>query len=246
MYNIMICDDDRVYAEYLASLLSKYQDERNVLNIDICESGEEIMSMLKDNTQYDWLIVDLKFGTMDGYEVAEEYRRVSPNGLLYFCSGICSPTVRSFYTSPYRFIDKGMEVEEIRKHMDDGIEYLKRSNKKTYLLGHIRTNKYKILSKNVMFIENGKRGSILHIDRDAYQYCYTEDMLIEEKLEDLYELLYGDFEYISKRCLVNLKYVKMLEKNVVTLENGIQLTSSRPLLKEFRRRFVEYVEEYLI
>lgn len=90
MYHIMICDDDRVYAEYLASLLSKYQDERNVLNIDICESGEEII-----------------------------------------------------------------------KQMDDGIEYLKRSNKKTYLLGHIRANKYKVLSKNIMFIENGKRGRFI-------------------------------------------------------------------------------------
>ena len=242
MYKIMICDDDRLYAEYLKSLLQKSQKIKIDLNIDICESAEEIIALLKNDAKYDWLIVDLQLGTEDGYKVAEEYRKVSPEGLLYLCSGVYGPTVNSFYTSPYRFLDKGIGEREIIKYMEDGFECLNKKKEKEYLIGHVRASRYKIVSRDIFFIENGKRGSVLNIDREAYQHSDREDMLVEQKLEELYELLCTDFEYISKRCLVNLRHVKKLEKNVVLLDNNIQLTSSRSFVKEFRRRFVEYIE----
>lgn len=216
MYNVIICDDDGVYAEYISSLIRKCQYEEIEMEIDICNSGEECISLINSGKNYDWLILDLQLGSLDGYEVASVYRNVSEDGLLFLCSGVYSPTVYSFYSRPYRFIEKDMDENLIIDYIKEGMKYLSKMNSERYYIGHIRGDKY------------------THED--------DRNIVLFKKIEDLYMELQGDFEYISTSCLVNMKYVKAINNNSVILDTGIQLPIARSMVKNFKKRFMECIE----
>ena len=244
MYKIVICDDDRIYAEYLCALIKKCNKCNGIIEVDICESGQECLTRLASQEKCDWLILDLQLGDMNGYEVAEQYRKMYPKGVLFFCSGVFKPTAQSFHTMPYRFIEKGGSEARLIEDIKAAVDYLKAYNDKIYLIGHIRSNKYKICSKDILFIENSKRGSIAHINRKVYTYDNDNDIVLDNKLNTIYELLKDDFEYVNKRCIVNIQYIRSIEKDILTLDDETQLVLSRSVRKKFKDRFAEYLTSF--
>lgn len=75
-------------------------------------------------------------------------------------------------------------------------------------------------------------------------FVYTEEDVFESKLK-LYEmeekLCESGFFRISKSCLVNMKYIKTIRKDVerrirLTLKNGEQIMVSRQYAEEIKRR----------
>lgn len=47
--------------------------------------------------KFDCLILDVAMPGMDGNETARDFREQFPDTLLVFCSGVCVPTVESYY-----------------------------------------------------------------------------------------------------------------------------------------------------
>lgn len=75
-------------------------------------------------------------------------------------------------------------------------------------------------------------------------FVYTENAIYESKLK-LYEmeerLCRGDFFRVSKSCLVNLKFIQSLKKDVerkirLTMKNGEQIMVSRQYADEIKQR----------
>lgn len=243
MYTVLICDDALEYANYLSTLISKINKERFI--IDICGSGKNSINLMNDKV-YDWIIVDLNLGDMIGYEVADCYRKINPNGVLCFCSGEFSPVPATFIYTPYRFIDKSQDESEIISYLKSTIEFICKEKAEKYITGYYKgsyqMNNIQIRVQDIMYIGNQKngRGSVLYLKTDDKRRI--DEVMTKEKLTDLYIILkdYG-FEYISKRELVNLRSIKNYENNVIEFENGIKMSVARSIKEVFKRRYLMYL-----
>lgn len=62
-YNIAICDDNQVDAEYLASLVREWSCGR-VVHVEIFPSAESFMFRYADEKDFDMLLLDIEMGGM--------------------------------------------------------------------------------------------------------------------------------------------------------------------------------------
>lgn len=123
-YHIAICDDDASYIQYTKNLFlqEKTADEHLIFYEYL--SGEELLNDLAEKEKCDLLFLDVQLGGIDGNITAREFRKLFPDSLLIFCSGVYLPTVESFEPTPFRYLLKSYsqtrmseEIEQIYKKM---------------------------------------------------------------------------------------------------------------------------------
>lgn len=95
----------------------------------------------------------------------------------------------------------------------------------------------KVKCSDILYIENCKRGSLIHVNREKMEFDIGEKLTTNKKIAQLYETLQNcGFGYAHNSYLVNLQYVeKMLPDGELLLEDGTILMVSRARLKEFRK-----------
>ena len=106
MYKIVICDDDKNFIFYMKEMLLRCDlSERQVTFYEVT-SGEECLLTVERMTSCDLIILDMQMSGMDGHATAKHFRKLFPDSLLVFCSGVSKPTDESFKTTPFRYLRK--------------------------------------------------------------------------------------------------------------------------------------------
>lgn len=76
MYHIAVCDDDKMFVEYIEKIIKKsWNKDEKELKFYEYSSGEELINQMTDIVQYDLLILDMQLGGMDGDETAKLFRK---------------------------------------------------------------------------------------------------------------------------------------------------------------------------
>ena len=245
MYYITICDDDKIYIDYLKEIiLESGVDKEEVLFYEY-ESGENFLNDISNLKKCDLLILDMQMKTLDGHETALQFRKQFPKTTLVFCSGVCKPTDESFKTTPYRYLYKSYSRKTMIKEMQAVVKEMKVKQEIPYIVGSYYYNTVRFEPDDIMYIENFRYGSIIHPYKDAVEYEFEEkhDITTKKKLAELFEVLhpYG-FEYAHGSYIVNMKYViKMPSIGEIKLKDGTILSVARSKLKTFRAAFSEWL-----
>ena len=182
----------------------------------------------------------MQLGDMDGDTIAEKFRKLYPYAILVFCSGVQLPTVKSFKTTPFRYLLKSYNDNDMVEEMKGIIKEVYRNNDDTVIIGHYRYNSIKVKIKNIMYITNAKRGSRIFVTPECEEYGFEEQILVDAKLAELYEQYekYG-FEFASASYIVNMRYVKQVVSNELILYSNERLSIARNYYKKFREKFTK-------
>lgn len=235
MYHIGICDDDPVFIKYIKRLFSQVQS-----GIEFYEylSGEELIQDMQQREEYDLLILDVRLPALDGNGTAKKFREQFPNALLVFCSGVCSPTVESFETMPYRYWLKEYTEEQMRREVEGVLRKMEKSRVMPYLMGKKEKQLVKLSAEQISYISIAKRGTVLHCVDTEESYTSLK------KLTEFYELLKNaGFAYAHNSYIVNLKHVAVVSPTELEFVNGKKLSISRARAKEFRKVFAVHLSE---
>ena len=226
MYKIVICDDDKNFIFYMKEMLLRCDlSERQVTFYEVT-SGEECLLTVERMTSCDLIILDMQMSGMDGHATAKHFRKLFPDSLLVFCSGVSKPTDESFKTTPFRYLRKNYGDDKMLLELTAVVEKMKQMKKRTYVMGKNHMNIVKVYPDDILYIDNYKRGS-------------------EKKLAELYTDLKGyGFEYAHNSYIVNLNHVvKLKTEGVIKLSNGEELNVSRSRMPEFRRVLAAVMSE---
>ena len=205
-------------------------------------SGEDFIAHIKENISYDLLILDMDMEGMDGHEIAKIFRKRFPYSVLVFCSGVRPPTSLSFKSRPFRYLLKSYTDEEFIDEMREILVEVERTHEEPCLLGHYRNITIKVKRKNVIYIQNAKRGSQVIVSPECEEAKIGRVVLIYEKLNELPEKFLGpDFVYAHCSYMVNLNHVERVSRDEILLDNGEILSVSRRYQKTFREAFVKSV-----
>ena len=102
-----------------------------------------------------------------------------------------------------------------------------------YICFHNDTGNYRILLKNISYIETYNRNLLIHTAEQNI-VCYWKMKDMESKI-----VSYG-FSRNHSSYIVNLFYVENIEKNEVKLSTGERLPISKTKKKEFMEDIAEY------
>lgn len=241
MYYVAICDDDKVFISYIKKILN-WAKGVNQYQFKFYEfySGEDLVSSLDASMRLDLLILDMKLGGIDGDETARQFRRKFKDSVLVFCSGVRTPTVKSFKVTPYRYLLKSYSDEQFICEMKEILIEVERKLKKEYIIGHYRNNVVRVNIYNILYIENAKRGSKVIVCPECEEAKFEKQILIDDKLkilsEKYYELCFAHSSYI-----ININHIEKIVDNEVYLDNGECLSVSRTYQKSIREIFTKSI-----
>ena len=241
MYYIAICDDSKEYILYLRDILKQTVEGNIDYKIFEYDSGEELVRNFDRGIHYDLLILDMQLGGMDGDETAKIFRTRFPYAVLVFCSGIRQPTINSFKVTPFRYILKQQKRQEIIETMKEVMTEVEKNLKEPFIMAHYRGELQKIKLKNILYIENSKRGGRIAVCPNCEETKFETKLLVDKKPQELAKELeeYG-FALSQSTCLINMNHIEVIHIDDFVFDTGEIFKIARAYQKSFKEAFVKH------
>ncbi len=242
MYNIVICDDDLNFINYLKERLL-------ISGLNLCDvtfyeftSGKDFIHNFTNIPVINQLILDIQMPEMDGDQVAQQFRIHYPTSLLVFCSGVYQPSVKSFLPNPFRYLLKEYSEKQLDDELRIIIEEVKSRHSVPIIVGKRHSNIVRLEPDEIMYASVARKKSHLHINPKCKVYDFEDNIMYEHRLSDLYNILKDYyFAYAHNSYIVNLKFVKRLTGVELELTDGTILSVSRSKMSDFQKSYAKYL-----
>lgn len=231
MVNILVCDDDKVFAKELTNKIKnsitfgRFGDF-NIQVLPFSDAEAAIRFCAEQEVHIAFLDIDMP--VIDGYDIAGVLKEKKACKII-FVSGFDQYVYKSFQFRPFWFIRKVQADEILPKVLDAALEELLCEN--DYLTLGSRYFNCKLFYSNILYVQSGKNNVLIRTqDKKEYEYrCSINE--IEGNWRK-----YG-FVRVRSSHLVNIKYVMYFQSNEVEMEDGTRISVSRKYLSSFREAY---------
>ena len=228
MFNIAICDDDKVICTILEDIILNYRNSyQKNLDTQVYYTGEELLGAIERGNNIDLLFLDIELISQNGIDLGEKIRNYYNNQTMQivYISGSDRYAMKLFDIHPLNFLIKPLKKEKVIDCIELGISLLNKLNGFfSYKSGF---DSKKIPLKDIFYFESSNR-KIKIITKNGTDTFYG-------KLEPIFEeLKEQQFLYIHKSYLVNYFYVEYFHYEFLILDGGITLPISQSRRKAIR------------
>lgn len=232
MLHIVICDDDMEFADELKSQVNRYSIENNIdIRISIYSDGLDLIESYR--LDIDLVFLDIQMKHLSGLETAEHIRRIDSDVSIIFLTSLSQYALEGYKYSATNYIVKPIRYVRLKSELDKWHEKY-RSQARAYIIVSSDTGKYKVFLDRLRYIETYNRKLMLHYG--------DENIITKKKMKDMEGALSEASSFV--RChagyMVNLSFVKKVEKLEIILISGEALPISQPKRKLFMERLAEY------
>ena len=231
--NIVMCDDERLFLNQLENTVKIYIDQKNI-KANIIKSTDAIE--LKKNIQEikpDLVFLDIDLPKVTGFELSKEIKILFPKCIIVFCTNHNELVYESFEYEPFWFLCKDEYNRKIEKIMDQALVKIKKEKQEFIIC--LKDKSLIVKYSEIMYIE---------VKKHKLQFHLRDNKIVEQRgsiaeIERQFEAY--EFIRINSGCLVNLKYIQGIDKNIVVLENNESLIISRSNKKMVKDKFFDYI-----
>ena len=234
MIKILICDDDYKIIEIVKKLLLTFSQKNKIeFKIDIQNSGDFILS---NNNLYDIAIVDIEMPGISGLKLSEKLKENNPDTIIIVLTSFQNYLDSAMKIRVFRYLSKPIDKHRFFTNFKDAIEEY-RLISKTITINY-NDEVHVIKTKNILYIENQKYGSIIHTNKDTYY--------VKTKPKDLYKNINQKncFVFSHNSILVNLQNVIDFNKTTIVLrKNELETTTtyvSQRKYSNFKKAFFDF------
>lgn len=240
MFRIAICDDEPFFRRQMKEMLTNYMHDRGVYyEIDIFQSGKELIELGIGLNQYKIIFLDVNMDEIDGLMTAKIIRGLNKEIFLVFVTAFINYSLDGYKVDAIRYLLKSnVNMQESVTECMDTI--YKKIN-------------YEVIWKEFVFKEGKKRISldcILYIESKLHklQFHVIEDRMviynIYDTLNNMEKYIAGkDFVRIHQSFLVNMKYIKSVCRYEVFLYDGMSFPIPKARYKEVWDAYMLYCGE---
>ncbi|NBJ88256.1 LytR/AlgR family response regulator transcription factor [Acutalibacter sp. 1XD8-36] len=236
MYRIIIGDDDTVFLEEAAGIVSECLTAEGLVqgvdfNIDCYSKAEPLIDALERGKEGCLLLLDVEFGDVNGLSAAASLREKELEFRLIYITSYRDYVFDSFDTQPLHYLLKpvnkeklaGLIRDDLRRQYLDARIYLKAGSK------HLS-----IAYSDIYAVEAAQHRIIFHLKNGVEEWSGT--------LRELAQTLPG---WCFCRChnsyIVNFSHVTELVRYQAKLDNDIII----PISKRFYKPAIEQYMEFL-
>lgn len=241
MFRIALCDDESCFLLHEKALIISYMKRNGYeYRIDAFSSGSELLAIGDEIRQYSIIFLDINMEEMDGLDTAREIRRYTDTTYLVFVTAYLSYAIEGYKVNAIRFLLKDeRNLGPAMKECLDVIIREKLRSEKKYSFDFVEGS-FEIGWNNIIYVESSLHKLIFYMN-DKKRSRYT----MYDKLDTIETRLQGsEFCRIHKSYLVNLKYVRNLERYRLELYDGTILNIAKGKYLESNRRFLVYQGEF--
>lgn len=211
-YKILYAEDDETLAFLTKDNLELYYD------VTHCDDGEMALSAFKKDT-FDVCILDIMMPKMDGFELAENIRKINSEIPIIFLSAktLKEDRIKGLRLGADDYLVKPFSIEELLLKIEI---FLKRTNKNVTADKTLYTvGKYQFDSKNYLVFTDSEKISLTQRESDLLK-LFLNNKNVVLKREEILKSLWGDDDYFMGRSLD--VFISRLRK-ILSNEEGIAI-----------------------
>ncbi len=213
-YKILYAEDDETLAFLTKDNLEQQYD------VTHCADGETALNTFK-TTLFDLCVLDIMMPKMDGFELAENIRKINSDVPIIFLSAktLKEDRIKGLRLGADDYLIKPFSIEELLLKIEI---FLKRSHKNTISDKSIYTlGKYQFDSKNYLVFTDVEKIVLTQRESDLLK-LFLDNKNVVLKREEILKSLWGDDDYFMGRSLdvfiSRLRKILANEKGI-TIEN---------------------------
>lgn len=231
MIKIAICDDEKIQRNELSNIIKKALEFKDMsYKIFQYDSGE---SLLQSKIEIDIYFLDVRMDRLSGIETAKKIRNLNKDVIIIFITALKDYVFEAFDVRAFHYILKPLCEKKIREVLNLALQQFEENE--NYILAKTINSCYKIMIKDILYIESQLRKIKIHTSYEIVEYYYRLSD-IEEELKEF------NFFKCHKSYIVNLKYVKSYDSTTITLKNGEKIYVSKNKLSDFSKAFMYYLK----
>lgn len=212
-FKILYAEDDETLA-----FLTKDNLEQNNYDVTHCSNGKKSLEVFKEE-EFDICILDIMMPKMDGFELAEEIRKIDSDVPIIFLSAktLKEDRIKGLRLGADDYLVKPFSIEELLLKIEI---FLKRSQKNTLDKKSVyEIGKYQFDTKNfILYNENEKVGLTQREAELLKLFLDNKNLVL--KRQQILNSLWGDDDYFMGRSLD--VFISRLRK-ILANEKGIAI-----------------------
>ncbi len=229
MLKTAICDDDIMIGSQLETYINQYAMQNMIdIEIQVYESGEEMLTHMKEEGVYDLIFLDIEFPRMNGVEIGSYIRNKMKNEAtqIVYISSMQTHAMELFEVRPMNFLIKPLSEEKIGETLTKALEL---TQKKGQMFSYKKGwEEKKVLISDILYFESALREVNMVTVNGTITFYGT--------LSEIYDRLQSKrFFYPHKSYLVNYAHVIHFSYDMMTLSNGENIAIAQPRRKEVRQ-----------
>lgn len=232
MMKAVICDDERMAAEYLAALLQKKED---IDILDIFTRQTEFLRAMEEGQIPDVVFMDIDWkDDLNGIQLSKKLFEKYPNTQIIYVTGYNDRFSQQIFLEDSNLC--GYLVKPVQEEYLDGMlkKAAQHQRKNTDKLVINRRGVVQVLPcDDIIYLESQGHYTILHM--------LKEDVSIYEKMNVWSEKLPRRFVQCHKSYVVNMDCITYIDKDVIWLKDDHKINISKSRYKEFRERYFQYM-----
>lgn len=234
---IAICDDEKFYRDKVKENLDTYKKDYPEIEILEFNCGEDLISFYNIGEKFDFLFLDIQMKDIDGVQTAQEIRKLDNHVIIFFITSYINFVSATFRVGAFQFLIKPINESDFKKDFDRAIEQHKVNHCKYIVKYKDSTTTLEI--KDIIYIEALNRH--LFVFDGVNRYEYVGKLKEEEKKLSPY-----GFVRCHQGFLVNIAYIKLINRTSIVLKNGNEIPVSKGLKSNLMDYFNKYIGRYSV
>jgi DNA-binding LytR/AlgR family response regulator len=231
LINIAIVEDDEQSAERTKSYIDRFQ-EQSEHSFSVRHFKDGLDFLANYHSGFNIVFMDVEMPFMNGMEVAKRMRKIDSRAVLIFVTNMAQYAIEGYEVDALDYIVKPVEYFNFSVKLKKAIRHLDDRTEENILLA--RPNGFvRVAIAGIIYIEVNDHKLLFYTDNAIYEIRGTLSAY-ESRLTPF------GFSKCNHCYLVNLKYIKGVDDEYVTLANGEKLQISRPK----RKKFVDDLKEF--
>ena len=238
MIRIAVCDDDLVFAKTVLSKIRSFclaELPENIVydTAPIFSSAKRVIDYINQGNQIHILFLDIDMPDMNGFDLAWQLNRISPDTIILFVSAYDNFVYNSFEYNPFRFLRKSHLNEEFASSLKKAIEKCLYTEKA--LSFETIDGEQIIRIKDIVYFESNRNYYIIHHVGKVQYKCRGTLTALEGEMSE-----YG-FYRIHNAFIVNMDHIEAIKSSSeIAVTGGERVAISTKRFSEFKKAYMKF------
>lgn len=236
-FEAAICEDQTTELDFLQKELQlAFQRKNFPIHIEAYKNGTTFLKNLSiNNTRYDILFFDIEMPGINGIDLCRRIRNDFPDILIVFISNKEELVFQTFEVRPFHFVRKNYFSKELEWLTSAIINELHSREDIQISVQELHSNRVYTWNINqIIYVEAlAKRCQVITEHNSInlqYRFMDFENSLLPH-----------GFLKPHRSFLINYRYVSIIEKDTIILDNGKQLPISRNRIADIKTQFLQLI-----
>lgn len=235
---IAVCDKDSAQVERIIEMIQRM---KLASQCDAYFNPHKIVEVVENGLDYDIILINIHWDTaFNGMKAAEQISRLNARIKIIYMAEDTEKYVQEIFLSPANlsgFLVKPVNEVMLEKNLQKVMKTWEKPQNRRLEIKY-KNEVVSLLYEDIIYLESMGHLVVIHVESGDY-YSY-------DRLEKMKENLPDQFVHCHKSYVVNMDYIRRIEKRKIILMNEKEIPISKARYGETRNRFLEYSEELLL